>query len=82
LCTAAVRSDDSDSLRRKHIPVAVTGPYFHVQAFARFEDTFGVFEKTSVLTTIVAAQVKRRDFCPSLAAFSGGHILVPGAADD
>ena len=27
--------------------------------------------------TRVAARVKRRDFCPSLATFGGGHILVP-----
>jgi hypothetical protein len=28
--------------------------------------------------TIVAARVKRRDFCPSLATCGGGHIHVPG----
>jgi hypothetical protein len=47
--------DDSDSLRH-YIPVAVTGPHIRVRAFARFEDTVGVFDKASALTTIVAAQ--------------------------
>jgi hypothetical protein len=46
-----VQEDESQkNCGHEHIPVTAPGRHIRVPAFARFEDTLSVFEKTSGLT--------------------------------